>query len=95
MLNNQNKPHGALDCHYVEQHEVILSIKRNSKFCEYYTTDNYFLISKRPDPFTIEGWLGRTDQYQPYFEQAFSNYTFFKNYEDRRTVCFTFDKTTL
>lgn len=95
MLNRQNKPPGAIDCHYVEQREIITGINNNSKFCEYYTTNNYFFITNRPDSFTIEGWLGRTNEQQPYFEKAISSYSFFQDYESRRTACFTFDKTTL
>lgn len=96
ILESQNKiPQGALNCHYIEQHEIKAAIEHNTKFGGYYTTNNYFFITNRPDSFTIEGWLGRTDEQNLYFDRAYPNYTFFKDYEDRKTVCFTFDKTTL
>lgn len=95
MLNSHSKPNGAIDCHYVDQRELIAGITGDFPFCEYYTTTDYFLITNRPDPLTIEGWLGRTDHEQVFFDRSLSNYTFFRDYQQRRTVCFTFDKTTL
>lgn len=92
---HHHRPEAALNCHYIEQHELRNCLLANKAFCEHYTTGNYFFITGRPDAQTIEGWLGRADHHQLYFEQTFSNYTFFQDYEARKSVCFIFDKTTL
>lgn len=92
---SQNLPNAALPCHYVEQHELVRGLETGAKFCEFYEPGNYFAITARPDSYTIEGWLGRPDHHSEYFEHLQTNFTFFKDYELRKPVCFTFDRITL
>jgi hypothetical protein len=95
MAFSHNIPQGVMGCHYVEQHELRRGLESHSKFCEYYDPGNYFFVTSRPDSVTIEGWLGRHDYHPTFFEQAYTSLTFFQDYQNRKVVCFTFDRTTL
>lgn len=90
-----NAPDGAIPCWYVDDREKSSAIVENRQFCSYYTTSEYFRIINCPDPYHLEGYLGRVGREPIYFERFDYGLTYFIDYRDRKNIYFTFDKTTL
>jgi hypothetical protein len=79
----------------VNEEERQAALKANRQFCQYFDTSDYFKITKQINIYCIEGFLGRKDRSEPFFETFDSALTYFIDYKKRQDIFFTFDKTIL
>ena len=90
-----NIPQGAIDCWILNDDDVMSAIKENRPFCEYVNPYNYFFKLRRLDSATLEGYIGRRDYPSLFHDKLLTNFTYFKEYQERKPIYVTFDRATL
>jgi hypothetical protein len=92
---NKHLPDGVIACHYIDEVERNEATKNNRPFHPYFSTTEYFMITKETDLYSFEGYMGRTDGQATFFEDFDPTITYFKAYEKRQDVYLTFDNINL
>ena len=90
-----DNPVDVLPCWYVDDKERLKAIQLKKPYCESYSTEDYFKISKQIDSNHIEGYLGRINNELKFLDEINSNLTYFIDYLDRKKIYFSFDKVSL
>jgi hypothetical protein len=95
QFSNKNLvPPGAIPCWYADETEIADALNMNRRFQPYYTASEYFkIVNRRGD--CIEGYMGRFDDETEYFTNLNRPLTYFIDYQNRKEVHFTFDRTSL
>lgn len=95
LENTRNKrlPNEVLPCMYVDKQAMDNLLKSGGPFVADYTTSEYFKVVERSGISDIEGYLGRTDQQIPFFEDFDPAIAYFIAYREGKEIHFTFDKT--
>lgn len=89
------QPKNTLPCWWVEDSERRSALKQQRKFHETYPANCYFHIENRIDNFFLEGFLGRVEDKEAFLSRPQNNIIFFRDYENRQPVYFTFDQVNL
>lgn len=88
-------PKGSLPCWVLSDSDRVSSIKENKPFYDY-SPSCYFQITQRLDNNFIEGNLGHSSYNgERFHENILTNYTYFSDYQNRKTVYFSFDRVSL
>ena len=95
VIEELEYPSDVLPCWYIDEKDKIDAIKNQKPFCESHPKTHYFKISKRLDNSFIEGYLGRNDDELTFVENFNSIYSYFRDYNNRKKVYFTFHKISL
>ena len=80
---------------YVDEEERNKAIRDRKPFKDSFNADSYFRITKRLDPFFVEGHLGHPNYSFDFFAEILSGYTYFDDYLTRKKIYFTFDQISL
>jgi len=89
------KPDDTSEIWYITEKERNYGIRNNKPFLEPFKTDIYFKLEERIDNKFIHGYIGDDNQSLAYMEEILLHKTFLRDYYERKTVYFSFDKITL
>jgi len=88
------KPENVVDCWILNESEFEDVLKANKSFNPVYIPYAYFLKVKKMNENTMEGYLGRNDSSDNFHREIISTYTYFQEYNQKKQVYLTFNKST-
>jgi len=88
-------PNNVVDCWILTENEVAIALRDKRPFCEYVNPYNYFFKIGKIDRATLEGYIGHRNAQEDFHEKILTNYTYFQDYNDRKKIYLTFDKSVL